>query len=485
MAIAQAEEFSARGRSTWWILLLALSVALGAAVLSNASGLVQTVRESWPELLFWSALVGLVNLIPVRVGSLLLTLDTPVVLATAFLYDPAVATLVALVATLDRREFIRSVPVSIALFNRLQTAAAVLLAGWTFHLAGGLGASIVLMVTAALAALAVDYLVNVMFIVTYQVLQGVGLKRAIGNLQIGDRVKFLALYLGYGALAVVLALLFRQVGSWATVALLVPILVARQSLMRAQELEALTSRLQNRERLMEQLLDRMVDERKDERLRIASDLHDNVLQSMIRIWLLSQVLKKTGDHQRADPRDVDELFMLADDSIHSLRSLMREMRESPLGRGGLLPTLEGLVRDLRLDWGARIEFHAPPRLELPPTDQVVLYQVAREALMNAIKHAHASTIRVTLEQGPSAAVEVEDDGIGFDPRSVDESTHFGLGLMRERVRHAGGRLQIRSTPGRGTLIRTHLSQPEGAPAASPMLESSTSSEPHPPPKGRL
>jgi signal transduction histidine kinase len=463
MAIAHVEDSSARWRSTWWVLLLALSVALGTAVLSNGSGLVQAVREDWPELLFWSGLVGVVNLVPLRVGRLLLTLDTPVVLATAFLYDPAVATLVALVATLDRREFARAVPLSIALFNRLQTGAAVLLAGWTFHFVGGLNASIPVLVTGTLAALAVDYLVNVMFIVTYQVLQGVGFRRAIGNLQIGDRARFLGLYLGYGALAVVLALLFRQVAAWATVALLVPILVARQSLMRAQELEALTGRLQNRERLMEQLLDRMVDERKDERLRIASDLHDNVLQSLIRIWLLSQILKKSTGERPANPRDVDDLFMLADESIHSLRSLMRE---SPLGRGGLLPTLEGLVRDLRLDWGARIEFHAPSQLDLPPTDQVALYQVAREALMNAIKHANASRIRVRLEQGPPAAVEVEDDGIGFNPKAVDESTHFGLGLMRERVRHIGGQLQVCSTPGRGTLIRTYLSQPEGAPAAS-------------------
>ena len=207
---------------------------------------------------------------------------------------------------------------------------------------------------------------------------------------------------------------------------------------------------------MEQLLDRMIDERRDERLRIASDLHDNVLQSLLRIWLLSQVLKRDEGKKPPDTRDIQDLFELADESIHSLRSLMREMRESPLARGGLLPTLDNLVRDLRLDWEARIQLELPTHEDLSPSDQVILYQVAREALMNAIKHANAASIQVAVKEGPPPEIAVSDDGIGFNPGDVDESQHFGLGLMRERIRHSGGRLEIRSTPGKGTEIRARL-----------------------------
>jgi signal transduction histidine kinase len=157
--------------------------------------------------------------------------------------------------------------------------------------------------------------------------------------------------------------------------------------------------------------------------------------------------------------DSNELTQIAQDSMTSLRELMQEMRQSPLGRAGLVPTLESLVRDLRLDWGIRIDLSAPADLDLSPENQVILYQVAREAIVNALKHAQPTKVAVTISpEGRNVTLRVEDDGIGFQSDLVDSTLHFGVGLMVERARHAGGELSIHSEKGEGTLIEVSVPQ---------------------------
>jgi signal transduction histidine kinase len=395
-----------------------------------------------------------VNLLPVSVEDLFLTLDTPVVLAVALLYPPEVAAFIALVATIDIREFRRSVTMSIAWFNRVQTALALCLASAVFAALGGIHSSWGVSIIGTVAALGVDYLVNVGFIVAYQQRHGLTIDSALGKLKVGNAIHFLALYLSYGALALILAVLFVRVGAWSVIALLIPIFAARQALMRGQALEVLSRRLQARERVMERLMDQMIDERRDERLRIAADLHDSLLQQLTKIWMLGQLMNKEAEDQVALRKDIAELVGLANDSIEDLRGLMKEMHDSPLGSGGLLPSLDSLVRDLRLNWGIRIELDTPSTMDsrIGGEQQIVLYQIAREALMNAVKHSRASRIRVRLSFGDRAEVDVEDNGRGFDAASVDSAKHFGVGLMRERARHAGGTLSIESSRQRGTRV---------------------------------
>jgi signal transduction histidine kinase len=449
-----------------WVLNICLAGILLVFLVARSTSLTATVRQHWGELLFWGVLIAIVNLMPVAVEDLYLTFDTPVVLATAFLYPPETAALVALIATVDAREFGR-VPAHIPIFNRMQTALAVFLAGTAFRAIAGYGDAWLSLAGTA-AALAIDYLLNVTLIVIFQVQRGTALLRATSKLKVGNPGQFLAVYLSYGALALVFSQLFREVGGWAVVTLLVPIFVARQMLVRGQEVDALNRKLIGRERLMEQLLDRAVDERKDERLRIAAELHDNMLQSLTRVWMLGQGLRKEVSSDSTVGRDVEDLVVAADVSMNNLRELMSEMRDSPLGRAGLIPTLESLIRDLRLDWGVRIAFSTPARLDLPPETQVALYQVAREALINALKHAEAKRITVSLEDmGEAVMLLVDDDGCGFDPDEVDSTLHFGLGVMQERVRRAGGRLRIQSRPGYGTSVSASVSAQAKQPSSVP------------------
>lgn len=84
------------------------------------------------------------------------------------------------------------------------------------------------------------------------------------------------------------------------------------------------------------------------------------------------------------------------------------------------------------------------------------FVVVKEALCNAARHARATTIRLRfLSDADAVAVEVEDDGAGFDPAEVDTFSN-GLQTMRQRAEAAGGRLAVESAPGTGTRVRIIL-----------------------------
>jgi signal transduction histidine kinase len=367
---------------------------------------------------------------------------------------------VTILGVVDLREIRREVGLSRAVFNRGQVALSILVAGKAFNVvAGGLEPWATAM-SAAAVALSLQYAVNV-FLVTlfgsFLPARGGVANRVSRVLSVGKPGQFLATYLGYGVLALVLAHLFARVGGWSVVLFLIPTLVARQMLIRGQALELMAAELRYNERLLERLVDRAVDERHDERLRIASDLHDDVLQSLAHIWFLAKIVERKAARELAGSRDIRELVQSSEASMESLRTVIHDLKESPLGRGGLVPTMKLLVRDLQLDWRVPIHLAAADRIDLGPESQVIAYQVAREAVLNALKHAKPSRIFITVaQQHDCVELEVEDDGLGFSLEEIDSAAHFGIGLMEERVRHSGGNLVIDSQKGKGTRLLARL-----------------------------
>jgi signal transduction histidine kinase len=89
-----------------------------------------------------------------------------------------------------------------------------------------------------------------------------------------------------------------------------------------------------------------------------------------------------------------------------------------------------------------------------PIIQLLVFEVAREAMNNSVRHSGARTLSVSLNQDSDGVIRlmVEDDGRGFDPLLVDTQTHFGLQLVRERVELAGGAFVVESMLGRGTRL---------------------------------
>jgi signal transduction histidine kinase len=439
-------------------LSVSVAVIVGVVVWMERDLIGQSLSANWRELLFWGGLVVLVNLIHVDLEPLQFTLDIPLLLALALLYPPPVAACVALASSVDVREFRRTVSPSRAVFNRCQVSLSVFAAGAVFHSVARTGSDWWIAVGGTVIAVLVFYALNTGLVAVY-----VGLRTQTSPLEslqhqaIGRPLQYALTYFGYGVLGLVLARLFEEVGAWSAALFLIPIVVAHFALVRAERLQSLANRLQSRGRLLELLSDRIADERRDERVRIASDLHDDVLQTLIRMSQLSRFLRQAAPKGTQAERDASELVETSDQTMTVLRDVVGDLRRSPVGRGGLVRTLRGLAQDMNIEWRVPVSVEGPDQLEAPAGTQLIAYYVAKEGMLNALKHGQPSHVHVRFSTSPSTlCVDIRDDGAGFKPDRVDESSHFGLGLMRERVQMHGGTLQISSKPGEGTHVSVEL-----------------------------
>ena len=437
--------------------LLALLVLLGG---SEAWTL---VADEWVNLATWVALILGIELLPIFAEDqeITWTLDVPLLLAVAVLYPPEVAATVAFVAALDAREFRspRVRPVR-ALFNRAQVALSVYSAALVLRALGTTADSVPGAALGVAIALVVDYTVNLgLASLLLAARRHVPWRTVFVKFSIGPRRVFLATFFGYGLLAFVMAYLASQAGVWAVAIPLLPTLVARQALIREQRLQETTKKIQHQERLLEKAVDRAIDERQDERLRVSGELHDEVLQSLTHVVMLGRLLGKDNQSRQQVQQDIQDLILASERALDALQDVISGLRRSPLGRGGLVPTLQGLARDMRLDWQTDIQYDLPADVPLEPDAQVIIYQIAREALVNAVKYSRSPQIRLSLRHhGEWIELVVEDDGVGFNATEVDHERHFGLGLMEERARRLGSTLNLTTkVNGNGTRLELRVS----------------------------
>jgi signal transduction histidine kinase len=207
-----------------------------------------------------------------------------------------------------------------------------------------------------------------------------------------------------------------------------------------------------------------------ERKRWARELHDETLQALGGLQMLLSSALRGGDDERlrTAARGVVEQVGV---EIANLRSLIIELRPPALDEIGLVPAVETLANRIAASEGLRVETDIALALEdterLPPEVESTVYRLVQEAITNVAKHAAANRIEIELlVRDEMVAVEVRDDGQGFDPFAPARG--FGLVGMRERVTLVGGEVTIESHQGKGTVIRA-LIPVNGASAADPRL----------------
>jgi signal transduction histidine kinase len=202
-----------------------------------------------------------------------------------------------------------------------------------------------------------------------------------------------------------------------------------------------------------------------ERQRIARDLHDSVSQSLFSTTLhvrTAQHALAREELERLDStgpvgKELSQIGQLTRGALAEMRALIFELRPDALADEGLVAALTKQASALSAREGLAIEIQGPDaRLPLRLEVEEQLYRVGQEALANAVKHARASkaTVRIAAEDD-TVSIEVSDDGRGFDPGAVGPE-HFGLRSMRGRVADLGGRLQVTSGRGRGTVLRVEV-----------------------------
>jgi PAS domain S-box-containing protein len=225
-----------------------------------------------------------------------------------------------------------------------------------------------------------------------------------------------------------------------------------------QTIRSLFHFLQDRDEDRTRLLRRSNAAIEQERNRIARDLHDGPVQGVSAASLSLEaalLMIKSGDVERCTEVLVKIRQELAGEA-DALRQLMAGLRPPVLEERGLMPALRETVARFEADTGIVSSFEGDLKRPVPRDVETLAYRVVQESLTNIGKHARATTVMVHLDiDGTQLRVEVEDDGQGFETTRVRDylrSGRVGLASMRERVELASGTFNLRSSPGRGTVV---------------------------------
>jgi hypothetical protein len=258
-------------------------------------------------------------------------------------------------------------------------------------------------------------------------------------------VAVLVAYACFGLLAVLLASVYAVAGSWGLIAFAVPLLLARQMFTHWR-------------RLVERQLQSKRRTRRCRSWPTVSLTNARTSVSPSRrgyttrfcLPLQGSPYGSSGPPRpgcRTAPRlggGCADLLCAVEAADSALRDTILDLRRSAIGPGGLLETLHLLAREAEAGSTVRVQ------LELvevggSPLTQLLLYQLAREALANALKHAEARQIVISLSrEGGAIRLRISDDGRGFNPLLVDSANHFGLSLAVSapswRGSHGGGHI---------------------------------------------
>jgi GAF domain-containing protein/anti-sigma regulatory factor (Ser/Thr protein kinase) len=213
-----------------------------------------------------------------------------------------------------------------------------------------------------------------------------------------------------------------------------------------------------------------------ERQRLARELHDSVTQLIFSMTLVTQSVSPAWQRDPAEgEKRVNRLLELSQSALAEMRALLFELHSSdppplPTETGVTLPSITRLRRDGLV--AALTQHIESLKLECPAISldageyqsqtlemEITLFRIAQEALNNVVKHAEAEEVKIYLSVGETTiCLQIEDDGVGFEPKKDNGRSPNGLGLrtMQERTEAFNGRLEIRSAAGQGTAVKACL-----------------------------
>ena len=230
-----------------------------------------------------------------------------------------------------------------------------------------------------------------------------------------------------------------------------------------EALQASLEELRRSEERLRSLAQRQTVVREQERKRLSFDLHDDVCQELVGVGMLIESVRQRLPAAPADvvadlARGAEYLNRL----VEHLRVLAGELRPMMLHQLGLEQSLRALGTSVSCpETRVTVEFPRP----IPWLDEdaeLAIYRIAQEAVLNAVRHAGATSVGITATSSDGRVrLRVQDDGHGFDVRSCGGG--IGLLSMEERALALGGRLDVRSQPGGGTIVELDFPWAAAAP----------------------
>jgi len=196
----------------------------------------------------------------------------------------------------------------------------------------------------------------------------------------------------------------------------------------------------------------------EERMRLARDLHDTVNQQLFVLAMRTAATKnrlgKAGNEAALLVPEMEELENLARQAHSQIRELILQIRPVALDKEGLGAALNDYVRNTAEREGWVVTAEIDSLIQAGGRAAESLFRISQEALNNISKHASARKVGITLtREGDNIKLSIFDDGSGFDLKKAVRPTAVGLSGIRERAEALGGKVNINSSPGRGTEIK--------------------------------
>jgi len=220
-----------------------------------------------------------------------------------------------------------------------------------------------------------------------------------------------------------------------------------------ETLNAMAQQVRAAQNAMQSYIAAITRGQEDERLRLARELHDDTIQSLIALQQrIEMVEKAVGRDPVAASAKVAELKTLLTNTLGSVRRFVRDLRPTYLEDLGLIPALETLSHEAN----AQFEVVGEEK-RLDAERELALYRIVQEALRNTQKHSHAHNVSVKLTfDSDEVTAAIEDNGAGFDapesPNTYARAGHFGLMGMQERAQLFGGKVYVKSERDKGTRV---------------------------------
>jgi signal transduction histidine kinase len=203
---------------------------------------------------------------------------------------------------------------------------------------------------------------------------------------------------------------------------------------------------------------RLIDSQEQERKRIAAELHDSIGQNLLIIKNRAVLGSESCPSESPAQKELETISILSSEAIDEVRAISYNLHPYQLDRLGLTKAIQSIINRIEGSTKAQIQIDiAPIDNHFKKDAEIHIYRVVQEGMSNAVKHADASMIRLTIHKEPDKIrISIEDDGKGFDVNTlaiaVPMSGGFGLKGLSERVRILAGTFSIESSPNKGTKL---------------------------------
>jgi signal transduction histidine kinase len=447
------------------------------------------------SILYFIVAVAVVDLIPVPAwGGLQLSLSFPLLLGVAIIFEPPVAALIALIGSVDPREFRGEVSILKALFNRCQMAMSILAGSAVFHLVADPDSVWYSLLLGIIFAATAAYAINAGLVAGMESLQrGLTPWQILVRMHGAAPLEFLLSYIGLGLFGAVIAQFYRSEGFWSVVVFLGPLVFARQMYFRSR---ALADRLAEQNEVLAQQATKLEDLLEKEHhtvdeLRELNRMKGEfvaVVSHELRtpVTALIGYAKTLRQPEFAEDRSMRQEFLermerQGDRLLRLVENLLTasnlENNQLPVSVGRVL--FEDLVREVIEGLAGeanRVHVDVPDDLPVLTTDRQLLSRVLQNLVDNALKYSPDGSpceLQAKVDGADHIVFLVRDYGIGIQPDElpriferfyqVDSSstrtfrgTGLGLSLVQDLLQHLGGTIEVRSEPSKGSTFTVRM-----------------------------